>query len=149
MIQYLQNEKATLKYILTTPTDFDISESLPMVVFLHGAGERGNEIEKIKAHGIPKLFSKNQDHEGLRAITLSPQCPDERTWYDYKWDVIALIDEVAEKYNVDKLVYFETTDSIESAIKREKQLKNWHREWKINLIKGNNPDFRDLSLDWE
>ena len=102
MIQYLQNEKATLKYILTTPTDFDISESLPMVVFLHGAGERGNEIEKIKAHGIPKLFSKNQDHEGLRAIKLSPQCPDERTWYDYKWDVIALIDEVAEKYNVDK-----------------------------------------------
>ena len=54
-----------------------------------------------------------------------------------------------EKYNVDKLVYFETTDSIESAIKREKQLKNWHREWKINLIKENNPDFRDLSLDWE
>ena len=54
-----------------------------------------------------------------------------------------------EKYNVDKLVYFETTDSIESAIKREKQLKNWHREWKINLIKEKNPDFRDLSLDWE
>ena len=54
-----------------------------------------------------------------------------------------------EKYNVDKLVYFEITDSIESAIKREKQLKNWHREWKINLIKENNPEFRDLSLDWE
>ena len=54
-----------------------------------------------------------------------------------------------EKYNVDKLVYFETTDSIESAIKREKQLKNWHREWKINLIKEMNPEFRDLSLDWE
>ena len=54
-----------------------------------------------------------------------------------------------EKYNVDKLVYFETTDSIESAIKREKQLKNWQRELKINLIKENNPDFRDLSLDWE
>ena len=54
-----------------------------------------------------------------------------------------------KKYNVDKLVYFERTDSIESAIKREKQLKNWHREWKINLIKENNPDFRDLSLDWE
>jgi len=53
-----------------------------------------------------------------------------------------------EKYNVDKLVYFETTDSIESAIKREKQLKNWHREWKINLIKEMNPEFKDLSLDW-
>ena len=47
------------------------------------------------------------------------------------------------------LVYYETVDSIESAIKREKQLKNWHREWKINLIKEKNPDFRDLPLDWE
>ena len=54
-----------------------------------------------------------------------------------------------EKYNVDKLLYYETTDSIESAIKREKQLKNWHRQWKLNLIKEKNPEFKDLSLDWE
>ena len=60
-----------------------------------------------------------------------------------------VVEGFTEKYNVDKLVYFETTDSIESAIKREKQLKNWHRQWKINLIKENNPNFRDLSLDWE
>ncbi len=53
------------------------------------------------------------------------------------------------KYNVNKLVYFELTDSIEFAIKREKQLKRWHREWKLNLIKENNPDFKDLSLDWK
>ena len=59
-----------------------------------------------------------------------------------------VVEGFTEKYNVDKLVYFETTDSIESAIKREKQLKNWHREWKINLIKEKNLDFRDLSLDW-
>lgn len=50
-----------------------------------------------------------------------------------------------QKYQVNKLVYFETTDSVETAIKREKQLKNWHREWKINLIKEMNPDFKDLS----
>ena len=102
MIQYLENEKATLKYILTAPTDFDGSESLPMIVFLLGAGERGNDLEKIKAHGIPKLFSKDENYEGIRAITISPQCPEERTWYDFKWDVISLIDEVANKYNVDK-----------------------------------------------
>ncbi len=53
-----------------------------------------------------------------------------------------------EKYNVDKLVYYEVTDSIEAAINREKQLKRWHRQWKINLIKEFNPDFKDLSLDW-
>ncbi|MBE7704171.1 MAG: GIY-YIG nuclease family protein, partial [Cyanobacteria bacterium SIG28] len=54
-----------------------------------------------------------------------------------------------EKYNVNKLVYYELTDSIETAINREKQLKRWHREWKINLIKEINPEFKDLSLDWE
>ena len=54
-----------------------------------------------------------------------------------------------KKYNIDKLVYYEITDSIESAINREKQLKRWHRQWKINLIKQMNPDFKDLSLDWE
>ena len=54
-----------------------------------------------------------------------------------------------EKYNINKLVYYELTDSIETAINREKQLKRWHRDWKINLIKEMNPDFRDLSLDFE
>ncbi len=54
-----------------------------------------------------------------------------------------------EKYNINKLVYYELTDSIETAINREKQLKRWHRDWKINLIKEVNPEFRDLSLDFE
>ena len=48
------------------------------------------------------------------------------------------------KYNLHKLVYFETFESIEEAIEREKQLKRWHREWKLNLIKSVNPTFRDL-----
>ena len=60
-----------------------------------------------------------------------------------------VIEGFTKKYNVDKLVYYELTDSIESAINREKQLKRWHRQWKINLIKEMNPDFKDLSLDWE
>ena len=54
-----------------------------------------------------------------------------------------------EKYNINKLVYYELTDSIETAINREKQLTRWHRDWKINLIKEVNPEFRDLSLDFE
>ena len=60
-----------------------------------------------------------------------------------------VVEGFTEKYNVDKLVYYELTDSIESAINREKQLKRWHRQWKINLIKEMNPKFRDLSLDWK
>ncbi len=58
-----------------------------------------------------------------------------------------LLEGFSAKYNLQKLVYFEITEDVESAIKREKQLKNWHREWKINLIKENNPSFEDLSLN--
>lgn len=58
-----------------------------------------------------------------------------------------VVEGFTQKYNVNKLVYYEITDSIEVAINREKQLKRWHREWKINLIKEMNPQFRDLSED--
>ena len=54
-----------------------------------------------------------------------------------------------KRYNIDRLVYYEITDSIETALNREKQLKRWHRDWKINLIKEMNPEFNDLSMDWE
>ncbi len=54
-----------------------------------------------------------------------------------------------KRYNIDRLVYYELTDSVEAALNREKQLKRWHRDWKINLIKEMNPQFKDLSMDWE
>ena len=54
-----------------------------------------------------------------------------------------------KRYNIDRLVYYELTDSVETALNREKQLKRWHRDWKINLIKEMNPEFRDLSMDWD
>jgi putative endonuclease len=49
------------------------------------------------------------------------------------------------QYAVKQLVYFEETDSIEAAIAREKQLKNWKRNWKIELIEQTNPTWEDLS----
>lgn len=51
------------------------------------------------------------------------------------------------KYNIDKLVYYETFNNISEAIAREKQLKNWKRKWKIELIEKENPTWRDLSSD--
>jgi putative endonuclease len=56
-----------------------------------------------------------------------------------------LIDGFTKKYNLTKLVYYESTSDIYSALKREKQLKNWHRQWKINLIESVNTDWLDLS----
>ena len=53
----------------------------------------------------------------------------------------------SSKYNLDKLVYLEVYQFIEDAIKREKQLKKWKREWKINLIVEENADWDDLSKE--
>lgn len=51
----------------------------------------------------------------------------------------------SNKYNTEKLVYFETHELISDAIVREKQLKEWKREWKNNLIAAMNPTWEDLS----
>ena len=48
------------------------------------------------------------------------------------------------RYNLDKLVWFEQTEDINSGIAKEKQLKNWHRQWKVNLIEQANPNWQDL-----
>ena len=58
-----------------------------------------------------------------------------------------LVKGFTEKYNLTKLVYYEVTSDIISAIKREKQLKNWHRDWKIKLINDFNPEWKDLFED--
>jgi len=49
------------------------------------------------------------------------------------------------KYNLNKLIYFETHNAVGAARKREKQLKKWNREWKENLVQDMNPDWGDLS----
>lgn len=53
------------------------------------------------------------------------------------------------KYNLKHLVYFESTDDVSIAIQREKQLKKYKRQWKIDLIENDNPDWKDLSADWQ
>lgn len=52
------------------------------------------------------------------------------------------------KYNLNNLVFFEELPTIQDAINREKQLKNWHKDWKWNLVKENNPALADLASDW-
>jgi len=66
-----------------------------------------------------------------------------RVW-EHKND---LIDGFTKKYQVHQLVYFELHADMYSAITREKQIKKWKRQWKIELIEKHNPQWRDLWLD--
>ena len=71
-----------LSALVTVPTDFDPQkESLPVILFLHGSGERGDNIDSVRVHGIPKIFGADPDYHGLRVITVSPQCPVGHLWH--------------------------------------------------------------------
>jgi putative endonuclease len=59
-----------------------------------------------------------------------------------------LIPGFTAKYNITKLVYFETTEDVRTAIAREKQIKGWLRVKKVALIESVNPSWDDLSADW-
>jgi putative endonuclease len=58
-----------------------------------------------------------------------------------------LIEGFTKKYGVHNLVYYEATEDVNSAIKREKQLKKWNRNWKIDLIEKSNSEWRDLYFE--
>jgi putative endonuclease len=60
---------------------------------------------------------------------------------------LEMADGFTKKYNVHRLVYFETFDDVTPAIEREKKLKRWRRDWKIALFSQLNPDWRDLYDD--
>jgi putative endonuclease len=60
-----------------------------------------------------------------------------------------LIKGFTSKYNITKLVYYEEYNDINDAIRREKQIKGWSRKKKIELIESINPEWKDLSEEWE
>jgi putative endonuclease len=55
-----------------------------------------------------------------------------------------LVEGFSKRHQVHHLVWFDSTDSVEAAIQREKQVKNWKREWKVQMIQKANPDWLDL-----
>ena len=61
--------------------------------------------------------------------------------YEHKHN---LVESFTKKYNVHKLVYYEYTEDVISAIEREKRLKTWQRQWKLRLIEEMNPEWSDL-----
>ncbi len=88
-----------LGYLLYLPKDYaaDPSRRWPLILFLHGAGERGNDLEQVKIHGIPKVAERL----GLPFIAISPQCPPDTWWSDHVDALDLLLDDVTANYAVD------------------------------------------------
>lgn len=59
------------------------------------------------------------------------------------------VDGFTKRYDLDKLIYFEKYDTSNEAFLRERRIKKWKRAWKIALIEKDNPEWKDLSKEWE
>jgi len=94
-----------LNYLLHLPEDYDKNNERkwPLLLFLHGAGERGDDIQKVKTHGIPKIAENDLS---LPFIAVSPQCPEDSFWSSEQEALLALLDEITANFNVDvKRIY--------------------------------------------
>lgn len=90
-------QKQSLRFLLSLPEGYEESESKwPLVVFLHGAGERGDNLDLVKIHGPPKMVEQGKK---LPFILVSPQCPADG-WWPYQ-PVPELIDFIEKNYRVD------------------------------------------------
>ncbi len=87
-----------LDYLLSLPEGYgdDATKKWPLVVFLHGSGERGSDIEKVKIHGPPMLVEKGKK---FPFILISPQCPTD-SWWSYE-PLMELIEDAETRYRVD------------------------------------------------
>ncbi len=85
-----------MNYLVYLPKDYDSHDAWPLMLFLHGGGERGDDLELVKMHGPPKLIAAGRE---FPFIVLSPQCPQDREWEPI--ELIALLDDVSRQYKVD------------------------------------------------
>jgi len=100
---FSENIVVSHNYLLHVPKDkrHAVNGKLPLIVFLHGAGERGDNIELLKVHGPPKKIDKGED---LPFIVLSPQCKENTRWNPQTIKI--LIDQIITNYPVDdKRIY--------------------------------------------
>lgn len=85
---------ATYNYLLNKPDDLKVAK--PLIIFLHGAGERGSNVQMVKTHGPLKYNNTNK----LDAYILAPQCPEKSMWNSEM--LYELINDVVSKNNIDK-----------------------------------------------
>jgi predicted peptidase len=89
-----------LNYLLYLPKDYNSTgKPFPLIVFLHGAGERGNNLDQVKTWGIANIVEHDSN---FPFIVVSPQCPADSWWLLKIPELKGFIDEMKTKYNVDK-----------------------------------------------
>lgn len=90
--------KVSAQYLISLPEGYGSGDQKwPLVLFLHGVGERGSDLELVKKHGPPKLIAAGKT---FPFIMVAPQCPDNQWWSE---DVLsALLDRIEADYRVDK-----------------------------------------------
>ena len=88
--------KVQMDYLLYLPQDYDKQEKFPLMLFLHGSGERGTDLQKVKVHGPPKLIAAGKQ---FPMIVVSPQCAEGMWWEPI--ELMALLDDLERKYKVD------------------------------------------------
>lgn len=86
----------TIQYLLYLPKDYEKKKAWPLLLFLHGAGERGDDLDRVKIHGPPKLIAQGKE---FPFIVVSPQCPRSRWWEPN--ELAALLDAVSKQQKVD------------------------------------------------
>ncbi len=87
------------RYLLFLPEGYgEKQRRWPMILFLHGAGERGDDLRKVKKHGPPKIVAKRKD---FPFIVVSPQCPQDDWWPEKVEVLIHLLDDIVARYDVD------------------------------------------------
>ncbi len=106
--EYPVDVMGSMAGIITTPTGFDpAKEKLPVIVNLHGAGERGDgseeQLNRIAIRkGIAYYFWDNPDYKGLRVITVSPQCPENMFWTHLIFPLMQWIEAAVDLVNGDR-----------------------------------------------
>jgi predicted peptidase len=105
-----------LKYRLLTPPDYDSKTKYPLVLFLHGAGERGDDNTKQLVHGVAE-FTKAENRKKYPCFLVAPQCPEGKKWVEVDWGAdkhempkeasdplrltLELIDSLPKEYSID------------------------------------------------
>jgi predicted peptidase len=87
------------QYLLYLPQDYGRKQRWPLILFLHGAGERGDDLNLVKKHGPPRIVEERKD---FPFIVVSPQCPAGDWWTEKAEVLINLLDDIVARYDVDK-----------------------------------------------